>query len=79
MRRERAQQQWLRFAESLLDPYAMPKEPRDVVQLVTRIPGFLRRAMKVQCVSTNRSMMDFVTQAIAEKLARDAAPQRRRR
>ena len=57
----------------------MAKEMGAMVQLATRVPQRVRFAMKLHCVSTDTSMMDFVVQAIAEKLARDAAPQRRRR
>jgi predicted HicB family RNase H-like nuclease len=39
------------------------------VQLATRIPKTLHREIKVHCVDTGRSVMDFVTQAIEEKLA----------
>jgi hypothetical protein len=39
------------------------------VQLATRIPKELHRDLKLHCVRTETSVMDFVTQAIDEKLA----------
>jgi predicted HicB family RNase H-like nuclease len=56
------------------------------VQLATRIPKSLHRELKVHCVRAEESVMGFVVQALAEKLARDAgvsvapgAPPRRAR
>ena len=43
------------------------------VQLATRIPKALHRDLKLHCVETETSVMEFVTQAIAEKLAGGAA------
>jgi predicted HicB family RNase H-like nuclease len=40
-------------------------------QLATRIPPALRRRVKLHCVETDVSVMDFVTAAIRERLARD--------
>jgi hypothetical protein len=38
------------------------------VQLATRIPKSLHRNLKLHCVSAETSVMEFVTQAITEKL-----------
>jgi predicted HicB family RNase H-like nuclease len=38
------------------------------VQLATRIPKALRRDLRLHCVHHDISVMDFVTQAIEEKL-----------
>jgi hypothetical protein len=47
------------------------------VQLATRIPKKLHRELKLHCVDTGTSVMAFVSQAIAEKLASSARPIRR--
>jgi len=44
-----------------------------MVQLATRIPKPLHRAVKVQCVRADTSVMEFVIVAVQEKLRRDAA------
>ena len=49
------------------------------VELATRIPKSLHRKLKLHCVTTETSVMDFVTQAIAEKLARTRAVRAKRR
>ena len=38
------------------------------VQLATRIPKALHRDLKLHCVETETSVMEFVTKAIEEKL-----------
>jgi hypothetical protein len=55
------------------------------VQLATRIPKALHRELKLHCVQREMPVMDFVTQAIREKLtapspseARPAKPSRRK-
>jgi hypothetical protein len=40
------------------------------VELATRIPKSLHRALKLHCVTAETSVMEFVTKAIEEKLAR---------
>ena len=45
-------------------------EPVVWVQLATRIPKPLHRELKLHCVTAEKSVMDFVTKAIEEKLAR---------
>jgi hypothetical protein len=44
-----------------------------LVQLVVRIPRALRREVRLHCVTTETTLMDFVIQAITEKLKRDTA------
>jgi len=39
------------------------------VQLATRIPKELHRRLKLHCVEFDVSVMDFVTDAVREKLA----------
>jgi hypothetical protein len=39
-------------------------------QRATRIPKALHRRLRLHCVITETSMMDFVTMALREKLAR---------
>ncbi len=40
------------------------------VQLATRIPKPLHREVKLYCVTNDVSLMDFVVQALTEKLQR---------
>jgi predicted HicB family RNase H-like nuclease len=47
------------------------------VQLATRIPKSLHRKLRLHCVTADRSVMDFVVQAIEEKLAPPRGPRRR--
>jgi len=44
-----------------------------LVQLATRIPKRLHHLLKLRCVTTDVSVMEFVAQAIEEKLTRDVA------
>lgn len=48
------------------------KTPDDGVwiQLATRIPRSLQRAMKLHCVETEQTVMSFVETALREKLRR---------
>ena len=48
------------------------KNPEDEAweHFVTRIPKALHRRLKLHCVITEASVMDFVTGALREKLAR---------
>jgi predicted HicB family RNase H-like nuclease len=46
-------------------------------QLATRIPKSLHHQLKVHCVTSETSVMDFVVQAVEEKLARDRGRRRR--
>jgi hypothetical protein len=40
------------------------------VQLTTRIPRSLHRKLRLHCVTADTPVMDFVVEAIEEKLAR---------
>ncbi len=48
------------------------------VQLATRIPKDLHRQLKLHCVQTDTSVMDFVVAALRDKLAREAGRKRGR-
>ena len=48
-----------------------------VVQLGVRIPRALHRRVRVHCAEAERQMHDFVAEAIAEKLKREASRQPR--
>ena len=50
-----------------------------LVQLVTRVPAQLRRRVKVQCLLESKSITDFVTEALLEKLAAGKNGGRRRK
>ena len=47
-------------------------------QLATRIPKTLHRQLKLYCVTSDTSVMDFVVAAIEERLARGAGRKRGR-
>ncbi len=47
------------------------------VQLATRIPKSLHRALRLHCVLADSSVMGFVVAAINEKLARDGKRRQR--
>jgi predicted HicB family RNase H-like nuclease len=49
------------------------------VQLATRIPKPLHQALKVHCVTTDISLMDFVVDAIEAKLRKQGSRSGRRR
>ena len=46
------------------------------VQLATRIPKNLHRELKLHCVKSDVSVMDFVVKALEEKLSREAGSTR---
>ena len=48
------------------------------VQLATRIPKKLHRAVKLHCVHTDISLMDFVVEALQERLEQTSRTERRR-
>jgi len=54
----------------------MAKTDEPIAQLATRIPKDLHRRLKLHCVTHDTSVMDFVTQAIEEKLGRKARPKK---
>jgi predicted HicB family RNase H-like nuclease len=47
------------------------------VQLATRIPKSLHRTMKLHCVMADSSVMQFVVDALGEKLAREQKGRKR--
>ncbi len=47
------------------------------VQLATRIPKSLHRELKLHCVHTDMTVMNFVVAAVKEKLARKRRAQAR--
>lgn len=60
----------------------MADEQEVHTQLATRIPKELHRRLKLYCVESDVSVMDFVTEAIREKMGRkrgqSRAPRARR-
>jgi predicted HicB family RNase H-like nuclease len=48
----------------------MAKAEGPQAQLATRIPKELHRRLKLYCVTSDIALMDFVTEAIEEKLGR---------
>ena len=57
----------------------MPTDDGQVwVQLATRIPKTLHRALKLHCVTTDTSVMAFVVSAVEEKIARETTTRPRR-
>lgn len=46
------------------------------VQLATRIPKALHRELKLHCVHTDKSVMEFVVTALEEKLAKASGRKR---
>jgi hypothetical protein len=49
------------------------------VQLATRIPRRLHHAVRLHCITSDRTLMHFVVEAIEEKLARAGRRTGRRR
>ena len=48
----------------------MAKTEEPLTQLATRIPKELHRRLKLHCVTNDTSVMEFVVEAIEEKLGR---------
>jgi len=48
------------------------------VQLATRIPKTLHRELKLHCVKSDVSVMEFVVRALEEKLRREGGRSERR-
>ena len=57
----------------------MATESEVWVQLATRIPKSLHRELKLHCVKSDVSVMDFVVKALEEKLTREAGGKTERR
>ncbi len=52
----------------------MPSKDDDVlIQLATRIPKTLHREIKLHCVASSISVMDFVAAALEDKLRKGPA------
>ncbi|HLK10517.1 MAG TPA: hypothetical protein VKW76_04000 [Candidatus Binatia bacterium] len=49
----------------------MTKEDDVLIQLATRIPKALHREIKLYCVQSSISVMEFVASALEDKLKRD--------
>ena len=57
----------------------MATESEAWVQLATRIPKSLHRELKLHCVKSVMSVMDFVVSALEEKLSRESGNKTERR
>ena len=57
----------------------MASEGEVWVQLATRIPKQLHRELKLHCVKSDVSVMDFVVGALEEKLHRESGGRSERR
>ena len=55
----------------------MSEDTEAWVQLATRIPKSLHRDLKLHCVTSETSVMDFVVRALEEKLGRTRGTRRR--
>ena len=57
----------------------MPKRDDEPwVQLATRIPKTLHRQLKLHCVMSDTSVMEFVVSSLEERLARESGRKRGR-
>jgi len=56
---------------------SMSPESEVWVQLATRIPKSLHRSLKLHCVTSDTSVMEFVVRALEEKLGRSQGGRRR--
>ena len=57
----------------------MAKEDDILIQLATRIPKGLHREIKLYCVQSGISVMEFVASALEDKLKRNPARSGRRK
>jgi predicted HicB family RNase H-like nuclease len=57
----------------------MASEGEVWVQLATRIPKHLHRELKLHCVKSDVSVMEFVVKALEEKLQRESGGRGERR
>jgi hypothetical protein len=55
----------------------MAKPEEHWTQLATRIPKELHRRVKLHCVTNDTSVMEFVVEAIEDKLGRKTKPKKR--
>jgi len=56
-----------------------PKDDDILIQLATRIPKTLHREIKLHCVQHGTSVMEFVAEALEDKLRRTPARAARKR
>jgi hypothetical protein len=56
----------------------MAKDDDVMVQLATRIPKTVHRAVRLHCVQADETMMQFVIDALNAKLTRDRGRRRAR-
>jgi len=54
----------------------MAKTEEPLTQLATRIPKELHRRLKLHCVTNDIAVMEFVVEAIEEKLGRKRTPKK---
>lgn len=54
----------------------MAKDDEVLIQLATRIPKGLHREIKLHCVQTGISVMEFVAAALEEKLKKSGTRRR---
>lgn len=47
-----------------------PRDQMNLIQLATRIPRELHRTLKIHCAETDEPVMDFITRAITNELAK---------
>ncbi len=55
----------------------MAKRDEPIAQLATRVPKELHRRLKLHCVTHEIAVMEFVVEALKEKLARKRGVQAR--
>jgi hypothetical protein len=63
----------------ILEVHHMPNTGEVWVQLATRIPKNLHRELKLHCVKSEISVMEFVVKALQDKLGRETSRSERRR
>jgi hypothetical protein len=55
---------------------ATKKAEEPLVQMATRVPASLLQRVKIHCVERERSVMEFVAEAVSEKLRQGGHPRR---
>ena len=55
----------------------MAKRDEPIAQLATRVPKELHRRLKLHCVTNDIAVMEFVVEAIEEKLGRKTRAKKR--
>ena len=67
-----------RLVVGMAERRSMAREDEAQVQLATRIPKALQRALRLHCVTHETTIMDFVIAAVREKLTREGRRRSRR-